>query len=112
MRCPSSSSSWMKFSSPWARAWEGYEPVDFAGGSWWDPYQQEWIMAPKKNLDAIKPLAKKLSRAQRIKHISGLELIAHELGYPHWNALTADYKKGWRPPSTQIATVQGLVDAV
>jgi len=69
-------------------------------------------MAAKKNLDAIKPLAKKLSRAQRIKHISGLELIAHELGYPHWNALTADYKKGWRPPSTQIATVQGLVDAV
>jgi hypothetical protein len=32
MRCPSSSSNWTSFSSPWARAWEGHEVVDLAGG--------------------------------------------------------------------------------
>jgi uncharacterized protein YndB with AHSA1/START domain len=28
--CPSSSSNWTSFSSPWARAWDGHEVVDLA----------------------------------------------------------------------------------
>ncbi|ESZ69536.1 hypothetical protein X727_16815 [Mesorhizobium sp. L103C119B0] len=68
-------------------------------------------MTATENLLTIKHLAKKLARARRIKHISALELTAHQLGYPHWNALTADYKKGWRPSSTQITALLDLVDA-
>jgi hypothetical protein len=30
--CPSSSSSWTSFSTPWARAWDGHEVVDLAVG--------------------------------------------------------------------------------
>jgi hypothetical protein len=63
-------------------------------------------------LDTIKALAKKLARARGIKHIAALELVAQQLGYPHWNALTVDCKKGWRPSPAQVETVRGLVDAV
>lgn len=68
-------------------------------------------MAATEILVTIKTLAKKLARARRIKHISALELTAHQLGHAHWNALTADYKKGWRPSPTQITTLLGLVNA-
>jgi hypothetical protein len=78
----------------------------------WIRYHQEWIMAAIESLDSIKTFAKKLARAQCIKHIIALEITAQQLGYPHWNALTADYKKGWRPSSTQIETLSGLVDTV
>lgn len=69
-------------------------------------------MAAIESLDTIKTFAKKLARARCIKHIIALEMTAQQLGYPHWNALTADYKKGWRPSSTQIETLNGLVDTV
>lgn len=68
-------------------------------------------MAETAPLDTLKTLAKKLARARRIKHIGALELIARQLNFPHWNALTVDYKKGWRPSSTQIEDLQGLVDS-
>lgn len=69
-------------------------------------------MAATQSLDTIKTLAKKLARARRIKHIGALELAAQQLGYPHWNALTTAFKKGWRPTSTQIEMLQVLVDTV
>ncbi|MER8887609.1 glyoxalase superfamily protein [Mesorhizobium sp. M0816] len=53
-------------------------------------------MAAIESLDTIKTFAKKLARARCIKHIIALEMTAQQLGYPHWNALTADYKKGRR----------------
>lgn len=64
-----------------------------------------------ESLDTLRTLAKKLARTRRIKHFSALELVAQQLGYPHWNALTADHKKGWHPSSTHIAAIQGLVHA-
>ncbi|MEY9772108.1 hypothetical protein ABIA14_004449 [Sinorhizobium fredii] len=67
-------------------------------------------MAATEPLETIKNLAKKLARARCVKHIIALEMTAQQLGYPHWNALTADYKKGWRPTSTQIETLTGFVE--
>lgn len=69
-------------------------------------------MAAIEPLDTIKTLAKKLARARCIKHIIALEITAQQLGYPHWNALTADYKRGWRPSSIQIESLNGLLDTV
>lgn len=69
-------------------------------------------MTTTESLDFIKNLSKKLARSRRIKRFIALDVTAQQLGYPHWNALTAGYKKGWRPSSTQIETLNGLVDAV
>ena len=51
-------------------------------------------MAATEPLDIIKTLAKKLGRARRITHISALDLSSKQLGHAHWNALTADYRRG------------------
>ncbi|MEY9103763.1 hypothetical protein ABIA24_006736 [Sinorhizobium fredii] len=69
-------------------------------------------MTTTESLDFIKSLAKKLARARRIKQFSALEVTAQQMGYPHWNALTVAYKKGWRPSSTQIEAMKEIVDTV
>lgn len=63
------------------------------------------------SLDPVKTLAKKLARARRIKHICALEVAAQKLGHPHWNALTAAFKKGWRPSSEQVETLEDYVNS-
>ncbi|ASY61444.1 hypothetical protein [Sinorhizobium sp. CCBAU 05631] len=67
-------------------------------------------MTTIESLDFIKNLSKKLARARRIKRSIALDVTAQQLGYPHWNALTAAHKKGWRPTSTQIETLTSFVD--
>ena len=69
-------------------------------------------MATTENLDIIKTLAKRLARARRTKHIDALELVARELGFPHWNALMSDFKKGWRPSSADLEAAENLLGAV
>ena len=69
-------------------------------------------MTTTESLDFIKNLSKKLARARRIKRFIALDVTAQQLGYPHWNALTAGYKKGWRPSSTQIESLNELVETV
>ncbi|MDW9359758.1 hypothetical protein [Sinorhizobium medicae] len=66
-------------------------------------------MTPTESLDFIKNLSKKLARARRIKRSIALDVTAQQLGYPHWNALTAAHKKGWRPTATQIETMMEIV---
>lgn len=69
-------------------------------------------MIPTESIETIKALAKKLGRARRIKHISALDLTAQQLGYSHWNDLTVDYKKGWRPSSTQVESLREFIDTI
>ncbi len=69
-------------------------------------------MATTESLGFIKSLSKKLARARRIKQFIALDVSAQQMGYPHWNALTAGYKKGWRPSSTQIDSLRELVNTV
>lgn len=66
-------------------------------------------MTTTESLDFIKNLSKKLARARRIKRSIALDVTAQQLGYPHWNALTAAHKKGWRPTATQIEKMIELV---
>lgn len=69
-------------------------------------------MTTIESLDFIKNLSKKLARARRIKRSIALDVTAQQLGYPHWNALTAAHKKGWRPTSTQIETLMEIIATV
>lgn len=61
------------------------------------------------NLKELKRAARNIARARRIKHVGALELVAQELGFPHWNALTKAEKGGWRPTENEIATSEKLV---
>ncbi|HEY0918048.1 hypothetical protein [Devosia sp.] len=54
-------------------------------------------------LHTFKTIAKRFARANRIPHHQALDLLAVELGQPHWNALTGAWEKGWRPTSDEAA---------
>ena len=62
-------------------------------------------------LKELKSAARKIGRAQGIKHIGALEIAAKCLGFPHWYALTAANKKGWLPSADNLAVVEALVAA-
>ena len=66
-------------------------------------------MTKSDNLKELKRAARKIARARRIKHVGALELVAQELGFPHWNALTKAEKGGWRPTENEITTSEALV---
>lgn len=57
------------------------------------------------DLKSLKTLAKRLARTKRIAHHEALDLIAEELGQPHWNALTSAWEKGWRPEPRHLDTL-------
>jgi hypothetical protein len=60
-------------------------------------------------LKELKSAARKIGRAQGIKHIGALEIVARSLGFPHWKAVTVASKKGWLPSATDLAEVGSLV---
>lgn len=66
-------------------------------------------MSNSDQLKELKTAARNIARARRIKHIGALEVIAHALGYPHWNALTNAERKGWRPSEADLAIARALV---
>jgi hypothetical protein len=61
------------------------------------------------SLTKIKSVAKQFARTQRIKHIAALELIAGEMGKPHWRGLAEAYKLGWRPTPEQLERLDGML---
>ena len=61
------------------------------------------------SLTTIKSVAKRFARTRRIKHIAALELLAYELGKPHWRGLVEAYKNGWRPTPEQLERLDGLL---
>lgn len=62
-------------------------------------------------LKKLKSVARKIARAQDIKHIGALEIVAKSLGFQHWNALTVANKKGWLPSVDNLITAQALIGA-
>jgi hypothetical protein len=56
----------------------------------------------------LKSVARKIARAQNIKYISALEIVAKSLGFPHWNALTVAKKKGLTTVGRQLGHCAGL----
>jgi len=60
------------------------------------------------HLKDLKTSAKAIARARRISHVGALEIVAASLGYPHWNALVASEKKGWRPSEDEVLTIKAL----
>ena len=67
-------------------------------------------MTDRNDLRALKAIAKRRARAQRIALSKALDAIASALGLPHWNALTTAWEKGWRPTSPQLEAVRGPCD--
>lgn len=72
---------------------------------------KEWTMTYRNDLQSLKTLAKRLARMKRIAHHEALDFIASDLGQPHWNSLTAAWRKGWRPEQTALESLLGSSDA-
>ncbi len=66
-------------------------------------------MTETKNLRSFKVLAKRYARANRIAQHHALDLIAGELGFPHWTKLVAASKKGWQIATEQMASLETFV---
>jgi hypothetical protein len=66
-------------------------------------------MTETKNLHSLKVLTKRYARANRIAQHVALDLIAGELGFPHWNKLIAASKKGWQIDPEQMAGIDAFV---
>ena len=54
----------------------------------------------------LKALAKKYARANRVSLHQALDLVAGQLGFPHWNKLYTATKSGWQPDSEQMSSVE------
>lgn len=65
-------------------------------------------MTDRNELHLLKIIAKRLAREKRIAHHEALDLIANELGYSHWKALTVAWEKDWRPCPLQMESVERL----
>ena len=62
-------------------------------------------MTQYNDLQSLKTIAKRLARTSRIAHHKALDLVASQLGQPHWNALTAAWENGWRPETATLETL-------
>lgn len=60
-------------------------------------------------LKELKSVARKFARANNVKHIGALTLVAESVGFPHWNALTVANKKGWQPSAEHVVAAQAFV---
>lgn len=60
-------------------------------------------------LNTLKIAAKRLARKRRIQHIAALEVVAREMGHPHWRGLAEALKKGWQPTSEQLDNLPDLL---
>ncbi|MBD9627025.1 hypothetical protein IB279_29165 [Ensifer sp. ENS06] len=66
-------------------------------------------MTETKEFRRLKALAKRHARANRIAQHQALDLIAGELGFPHWTKLIAASKKGWQIATEQMAALEAFV---
>lgn len=68
-------------------------------------------MTNDNNLNSLKTIAKRFARQQRIAHHTALDAIANELEFPHWNALTVAWRKGWRPDAAKLDALANTLNA-
>ncbi len=66
-------------------------------------------MTETREIRGLKALAKRYARANRIAQHQALDLIAGELGFPHWTKLIASSKNGWQIDTEQMARVEAFV---
>jgi rubrerythrin len=69
-------------------------------------------MTQDRNLKQLKTVAKKIARSKRIDHHEALNLVAMELGYTHWYALSAAAKNGWIPGSEDMTKATKLLEQI
>jgi hypothetical protein len=69
-------------------------------------------MTQDSKLKDLKTVAKKIARSKRIDHHEALDLVATELGYAHWYALSAINKNGWLPSSEDMAKATNFLKKV
>jgi hypothetical protein len=69
-------------------------------------------MTPDKQLQSLRTAAKRIGRARRIAHHEALDLVARQLGRPHWNALTAAWDKGWRPRPADVESLSSAEETI
>ena len=66
-------------------------------------------MTDRNDLHTLKTLAKRYARANRVPHHKALDLIARELGFPHWKAVANSARNSWRPSPEQLSDVEAFV---
>lgn len=66
-------------------------------------------MTKNNEINALKTLAKRYARANRIPQHEALNAIAAELGFAHWAQLATRAKQGWLPDATQLAQAKAFV---
>ncbi len=59
-------------------------------------------MTGRNEMNVLRTFAKRMARARRIPHHEALDIVAVHCGHPHWNALTAEWAKGWKPTAEQL----------
>ncbi|WP_127144592.1 hypothetical protein [Pelagibacterium montanilacus] len=66
-------------------------------------------MTKKNEINALKTLAKRYARANRIPQHEALNAIAAELDFAHWTQLATRSKQGWLPSAEQLAQAKAFV---
>ena len=65
-----------------------------------------------KQMKRLKTLGKRYARATTITHTEALNVLAAEMGFVHWKALSDANKEGWLPSEVDLAKASELVRLV
>ena len=68
-------------------------------------------MSKNDHLKELKSAARHIARAQRIKHLAALEIVAQALGHSHWRFLVEASKTGWQPSQADIGKLNEMAIA-
>lgn len=71
--------------------------------------QLEWIMAEHDHLQDLKRIAKAVARSRRVALVAAQNLVAQELGFPHWYALANKARTQWQPTNEDVAAAEALL---
>lgn len=66
-------------------------------------------MTTKNEIHALKTLAKRHARANRLHLHKALDQLAAHFEFPHWAALAGKAKQGWLPSDEQSASAEAFV---
>ena len=66
-------------------------------------------MVQQNTLTLIKSAAKRVAHARGVAHVEGLNLVAIDLGHPHWPALMSASERGWDLTPDQLFRIGQMV---
>lgn len=69
-------------------------------------------MTQHRKVKELKTIAKRVARSLRIEHHKALDLVAREIGFSHWYAVSVARRRGWLPGTEHVAKATSFLELI